>query len=130
MLIDSHCHLDREDYAADRDAVIARARAAGLERAVLIGLWREKGSFGDALELRDTAPDFFAVTLGIHPHEAVDAPEEDFLALEKLAHDPRIVGIGETGLDYHYDHSPRDVQQRAFRRQVVLARSVHKPVVI
>jgi TatD DNase family protein len=130
MLIDSHCHLDRDDYGQDREAVIARARAAGLERAVLIGLWRAPGSFGDALALRDTDPGFFAATIGIHPHESADAPEADFVQMEKLAHDPRVVGIGETGLDYHYDHSPREVQQAAFRRHVRAAKSAHKPVVI
>ena len=130
MLIDSHCHLDRDEYGEDREAVIARAREAGLERAVLIGLWRSKGSFGDALALRDSDPAFFAATIGIHPHEAADAPEEDFATLERLAHDPRIVAIGETGLDYHYDHSPREVQQNAFRRQIRVAKSAMKPVVI
>ena len=130
MLIDSHCHLDRDEYGEDREAVIARARAAGLTRAVLIGLWRAKGSFGDALALRDSDPAFFAATVGIHPHEAADAPEEDFAAMEKLAHDPRIVGVGETGLDYHYDHSPRPVQQDAFRRHIRAAKSAKKPVVI
>jgi len=130
MLIDSHCHLDRDEYGDDREAVIARARAAGLTRAVLIGLWRAKGSFGDALALRDSDPAFFAATVGIHPHEAADAPEEDFAAMEKLAHDPRIVGVGETGLDYHYDHSPRPVQQDAFRRHIRAAKSAKKPVVI
>jgi len=130
MLIDSHCHLDRDEYGDDREAVIARARAAGLSRAVLIGLWRAKGSFGDALALRDADPAFFAATVGIHPHEAADAPEEDFAAMEKFAHDPRIVGVGETCLDYHYDHSPRQVQQDAFRRHIRAAKSAKKPVVI
>lgn len=130
MLIDSHCHLDRDEYGADREAVIARARAAGLERAVLIGLWRAPGSFGDALALRDSDPAFFAATVGIHPHEAAAAPEADYLAMEQLARDPRIVGVGETGLDYHYNHSPPEVQQQAFRRHIRAARAAGKPVVV
>lgn len=130
MLIDAHCHLDRDDYGDDREAVIARAREAGLVRAVLIGLWRAPGSFGDALMLRDRDPAFFAATIGIHPHEAAAAPEADYLEMEKLAHDPRVVGVGETGLDYHYNHSPPEVQQTAFRRHVRAARSAHKPVVV
>jgi TatD DNase family protein len=130
MLIDSHCHLDRDEYGDDREAVIARARAAGLQRAVLIGLWRAPGSFGDALALRDTDPAFFAATIGIHPHEAAEAPESDYLEMERLAHDPRVVGVGETGLDYHYNHSPPDVQQQAFRRHIRAARSAGKPVVV
>lgn len=130
MLIDSHCHIDRDDYGTDRADVIARAKSAGLARAVLIGLWRAPGSFGDALALRDTDPAFFAATIGIHPHDAAAAPEADYLVMEKLAADPRIVGIGETGLDYHYDHSPAEVQQLAFRRHLRAAQSVSKPIVI
>ena len=129
-LVDSHCHLDRSEYGADREQVISRAKAAGLQRAVLIGLWRAPGDFGDALALRDSDPGFFAATIGIHPHESADAPEGDFEYVERLASDPRIVGIGETGLDYHYDHSPRDVQQVAFRRHIGWSRSSQKPVVV
>ena len=82
------------------------------------------------LALRDSDPGFFAATIGIHPHESADAPEGDFEYVERLASDPRIVGIGETGLDYHYDHSPRDVQQVAFRRHIGWSRSSQKPVVV
>ena len=114
-LIDAHCHMDSKEFDADRAETIARAKAAGLQRAVLIGLWRAPGDFGESLAMRDADP-FFAATIGIHPHESADAPEADYAAVERLAHDARVVGIGETGLDYHYDHSPRDVQQQAFRR--------------
>jgi len=130
MLIDSHCHLDLPDFDTDRAETIARAKAAGLTRAVLIGLWRAPGDFGGALALRDADPDFFAATIGVHPHESVDVPEADFQAVETLSRDPRIAGIGETGLDYHYDHSPRPVQRAAFRRQVQIAKAANKPVVI
>jgi TatD DNase family protein len=129
-LIDSHAHLDFEDYAQDLDAVIARARAAGVERIVCVGLWRAPGSFGNALELAARDPSLFAATVGIHPHEAARVPEEDWLEAERLASDPRVVAIGETGLDFHYDHSPRDVQEGAFRRSLRSARAAGKPVVV
>jgi TatD DNase family protein len=129
-LIDSHAHLDSEDYSADLDGVISRARAAGLERVVCIGLWRAPGSFGNALGLAEWQPEFFSATAGVHPHECAQVPENDWRKLEELSCDPRTVGIGETGLDFHYDHSPRPVQERSFRRSLAIARNCEKPVVI
>jgi TatD DNase family protein len=129
-LIDSHAHLDSEDYAADLDAVVARARAAGLERIVCIGLWRAPGSFGNALQLASAEPGLFSATAGVHPHECARVPEDDWRRLEDLSCDPRIVGIGETGLDFHYDHSPRPAQEASFRRSLAIARNCEKPVVI
>jgi TatD DNase family protein len=129
-LVDSHAHLDSEDYDADLDAVVARARAAGLERVVCIGLWRAPGSFGNALSLSASEPAFFSATAGVHPHECARVPEEDWRRLEELSCDPRIVGIGETGLDFHYDHSPRPVQEASFRRSLAMARNCEKPVVV
>jgi TatD DNase family protein len=129
-LVDSHAHLDLEDYEHDLEAVIARARAAGVERIVCVGLWRRPGSFGSALELAARDPGFFAATIGIHPHEAVKVPEEDWRTAEALCGDPRVVAIGETGLDFHYDYSPRDVQEAAFRRSLRMARAAGKPVVV
>ena len=130
MLIDSHAHLDFEDYRADLDAVVARARATGVGRVVLIGLWRAPGQFGNARELATAHPDYFAATIGIHPHECGKVPEEDWRAMERAAADPRVVGVGETGLDFHYDLSPRDVQERSFRRSIAAARAAGKPVVV
>ncbi|HEX9049007.1 MAG TPA: TatD family hydrolase [Anaeromyxobacter sp.] len=127
-LIDSHAHLD--DYGADLDGVISRARAAGLERIVCIGLWRAPGSFGNALELAAREPSFLAATVGIHPHECARVPEEDWARHEALARDPRVVAVGETGLDFHYDHSPRPVQEASFRRSLAAARAAGKPAVI
>ena len=109
-LIDSHAHLDFEDYAQDLDGVVARARAAGLERIVCIGLWRAPGSFGNALELAARDPSFFAATVGIHPHECARVTEDDWARHEALARDPRVVAVGETGLDFHYDYSPRPLR--------------------
>jgi len=130
MLIDSHAHLDRREYAGDLDDVIARARAAGVGRVICIGLWRGPGDFGDALGLAERDPATFAATIGVHPHEAVQVPEEDWATVERLASDPRVVGIGETGLDFYYDHSPRDVQVAAFRRSIRIAKAAGKPVVV
>lgn len=130
MLIDSHAHLDRREYASDLDDVIARARAAGVGRVICIGLWRGPGDFGDALGLADRDPATFAATIGVHPHEAVQVPEEDWATVERLASDPRVVGVGETGLDFYYDHSPRDVQVAAFRRSIRIAKAAGKPVVV
>jgi TatD DNase family protein len=129
-LIDSHAHLDSDDYAGELDQVIARARAAGLERIVCIGLWRKPGDFGNALELAARDPAFFAATIGVHPHEAARVPESDWQACEAAAREPWVVAVGETGLDFHYDHSPRHVQEGAFRRSLRIARAAGKPVVV
>jgi TatD DNase family protein len=129
-LVDSHAHLDRREYAGDLDAVIARARAAGVERIVCVGIWRAPGDFGDALGLVDRDPAYFAATAGVHPHECAQVPEEDWARVEALACDPRTVAIGETGLDFHYDHSPRDVQLASFRRSIRIARDAEKPLVV
>jgi TatD DNase family protein len=129
-LVDSHAHLDFEDYTADLDGVVARARAAGLERIVCVGLWRAPGSFGNALDLAERDPSFFSATVGIHPHECARVPEEDWALHDALARDPRVVAVGETGLDFHYDHSPRPVQEASFRRSLATARAAAKPVVV
>jgi TatD DNase family protein len=129
-LIDSHAHLDFEDFAGDLDGVMARARTAGVRRVVTIGLWRKDGDFGNALELATRWPGFFSATAGVHPHECARVSEADWAGAAALAADPRVVGVGETGLDYHYDLSPRDVQQASFRRSIRLAHQVGKPLVI
>jgi TatD DNase family protein len=130
VLIDSHAHLDFEDFENDLDGVVSRAKAAGLERVICVGLWRAPGSFGNALELVERDPSFFAATAGVHPHEAAQVPEADWELLARLARDPRVAAIGEMGLDFHYDRSPRPVQETAFRRSLRLAREVAKPIVI
>jgi TatD DNase family protein len=129
-LIDSHAHLDFEDFAGDLDGVMARARAAGVGRVVTIGLWRKEGDFGNALELATRWPGYFSATAGVHPHECARVSEADWARSAELAADPSVVGVGETGLDYHYDLSPRDVQQASFRRSIRLAHQVGKPLVI
>ncbi len=129
-LVDSHAHLDFEDYQADLDAVLERARAAGVERIVLVGLWRAPGQFGNALALTARDPARFAAVVGVHPHDCARVPEGDWAACERAARDPATVAVGETGLDYHYDLSPRDRQVECFRRSIRLAAAAGKPVVV
>lgn len=129
-LIDSHAHLDSEDFVGDLEGVMARARSNGVARVVGIGLWRKDGDFGNALELATRWPAFFSATIGIHPHECARVGEADWARSAELAADPRVVGVGETGLDFHYDLSPRDVQEACFRRSIRLAHQVGKPLVV
>jgi TatD DNase family protein len=129
-LVDSHAHVDSTEFDADRDAVWERARAAGIQRIVLIGLWREPGNFGAAVELAAQQPAWLWPTVGVHPHDAAKVPEADWAKLEELAKRSDVVGVGETGLDYHYMHSPKDAQRRGFERQLELAERLGKPVTI
>lgn len=130
MLIDSHAHLDTPAFDTDRDEVITRARAAGVELMLEIaGSDVAQGSLTTGLTLAEEH-DFIYAAVGLHPHEASlydDALEQQFL---QLAAHPKVIGWGEIGLDYYYDHSPRDVQQRVFHRQLELARQVNKPAII
>jgi TatD DNase family protein len=126
-LIDSHCHLDFPDFAADLDAVVERARAAGVERMITIGARVAKAPA--AVEIAERYEDVF-FTVGTHPHEAAGEGAEDFAGMRAFAQHPKCVGIGEAGLDYHYDYAPRDVAQRVFRGQIALARELDLPLVI
>lgn len=130
MLIDSHVHLDGPQFDADRAAVIARARDAGVEIMLEIaGSDIGQGSLEPGLRLAEEY-DFIYAAVGLHPHEAsiFDAGLEERL-LAATAH-PKVVGWGEIGLDYHYDHSPREIQRTVFRRQLELARQCGLPVII
>jgi TatD DNase family protein len=129
MLIDSHCHLDPAYLPEGPGDVLARAEAAGVGAFVCIGVGRDLGAARAAVELADARANVFA-TVGVHPHDAATTSDADFDEIERLARHPRVVAVGEVGLDYHYDHSPRDVQQRTFRRMVALARALGKPIVI
>jgi TatD DNase family protein len=126
-LIDSHCHLDFPDFAGDLDGVVERARAAGVERMVTIGTRVDKAP--GVVEIAERYDDIF-FTVGTHPHEAAAEGAEDFAAMRALARHPKCVGIGEAGLDYHYDSAPRDVAQRVFRGQIKLARELDLPLII
>ena len=127
-MIDSHCHLDSEYFGEDRDPVLARAREAGVGLFITIGVGRGLAAPREAAALAASLPDVYA-TVGVHPHDAAGMTEETWAELEELARRPRVVGVGETGLDYYYDHSPRAVQLEAYRRFVALARAADRPVV-
>jgi len=127
-MIDSHCHLDSESFTPDLPAVLERARGAGVEGMICIGSGSDIGSAHSSVALAGVEPDVYA-TVGVHPHDVARMTEADWTALGGLARAARVVGIGETGLDYHYDHSPREAQQLAFRRFIGLARDAQRPVV-
>lgn len=98
--------------------------------AVVVGLMQKSGDFGNALEVAAAHRGFLTPTMGIHPHDSVDATEGDWSTLERLAEKAEVCAVGETGLDFYYDHSPRDVQAAAFRRQCALAKRLAKPLVV
>jgi TatD DNase family protein len=127
MLIDSHCHLDFPDFAAERDAIVARARAAGVGRLITIST--HVGRYATYREIAE-AYDNVWFTVGTHPHQAHEEPEAPVAQLVELARHPRCVAIGEAGLDYHYDRSPRDVAARVFRNHIAAARESGLPLVI
>ena len=127
-LFDSHAHVDGPEFDADRDEVLARARAAGVRRIVVIGAVGDPSSAERSVALAERDPDVWA-TVATHPHDVEKMTPEWWATHERLARHPRVVAIGETGLDYYYDHSPRELQQAAFRRFLELAHAVGKPVV-
>ncbi len=127
MLVDTHCHIDGDRFDEDRPAVLARARAAGVSAMINVGC--DLPSSQRSVDLARTHADIFAAA-GIHPHEAKLAPDGFDDALVAMAADPRCVAIGECGLDYHYDHSPRDVQRAVFARQIAAARRARRPLVL
>jgi TatD DNase family protein len=128
-IIDSHAHLEFPHFDEDRDAMLARARAAGIEALLAIGSGTGPDNLNAAIPFAEQH-DWIYATIGIHPHEAKLATEEHFERLDALAHHPRVIAWGEMGLDYHYDHSPRDIQQNVFRRQLVQARAAKLPIII
>jgi TatD DNase family protein len=127
-LVDSHCHIDMPQFDADRDAVVERARAAGVQSMLIVGGVDEDAGHRRALGVARAFG--LPVSAGIHPHEARLATDAIYDELSGLAREGRIVAIGEIGLDFHYDHSPRDAQREVFRRQVRLAREVGLPVIV
>jgi TatD DNase family protein len=128
ILVDSHLHLDMPQFDEDREAVVARAREAGVERMLLVGGVDEEQGHRRALRVAEALG--FPASAGVHPHEARLATDAVYDELRGLAQERRIVAIGEIGLDFHYDHSPRDVQREVLRRQLRLAREVGLPVII
>jgi TatD DNase family protein len=127
MLIDSHVNLHAAQFAEDQAEVIARARAAGIEMMLTIS---DKVSSFEAVHAVAMAHDDIWCTVGTHPHEAKENPDLTAQDLIQLAKRPKVVGIGETGLDFHYDLSPRDIQARVFRAHVAAAREAGLPLVV
>lgn len=129
MFIDSHCHLDGPRFAADREQVIARAREAGIANMLAVGTGDGPGTLDCAIKIAERH-DFIYATIGIHPHEAKLATDNDFAQLEQLARNAKVIAWGEIGLDYYYDHSPREIQKNVFIRQMELACAAKLPIVI
>ena len=128
-MIDSHCHLDSKEFDADREEVIARALAAGVDTMVAIGTGNGPPDLEAGIRLAEKYPAFYA-TVGVHPHDASKADAAAFQRLAELTKHPKVVAIGEIGLDYHYDFSPREVQKAVFIEQMRVAADANKPIVI
>jgi len=129
IFVDSHAHLEMEQFDPDRAAMLRRAKDAGIETILAIGSGTGPGSLDCAIQLAEQH-EFIYATIGIHPHEAKLASDADFEEMAQLAKRPKVIAWGEIGLDYFYDHSPRDVQQQAFVKQLQLAQAAKLPVVI
>lgn len=127
MLVDSHCHLDFPDFADERADVLTRARTAGV--GCMLSISTKLSTFPAVRGLAEANPDVFC-TVGIHPHEAETERLDGVAILTEATRHQRVVGIGETGLDYYYDHSDRVVQQRVFRTHIAAARETQLPLVV
>ncbi|MBD8028495.1 TatD family hydrolase [Ureibacillus sp. Re31] len=127
MFIDTHVHLNADQYEEDLQQVIERAIKAKVEKMVVVGFDRK--TIEKAMELADEYEFIYAV-IGWHPVDAIDCTPEDLEWIEQLASHPKVVGIGETGLDYYWDKSPKDVQQELFRKQIHLAQKLKLPIII
>ena len=127
MLIDSHCHLDFPDFATELDAVVARARQAGVGTMLTIGT--KLKAFEGVRNIAERFDDIWC-SVGVHPHEAAEEPIEEASALIAHAQHPRVVGIGEAGLDYYYEHSPKQDQIRNFRAHIAASRETGLPLIV
>jgi len=127
MLIDSHCHLDFPELKGELDAVLDRARAAGV--GLMVSISTRVRQFNELRALVDAYDNVFC-SVGTHPHNAAEEPDIMVEELVELARHPKVVAIGEAGLDYHYDHSPRDVQKKSFRSHIAASRETGLPLVI
>lgn len=127
MLVDSHCHLDFPDFASELDNVVARARAAGIGRIVTISTRVRR--LPGLLAIASRFPDVFC-SVGTHPHHAHEELDVSAGDLVEQSHNPKVVAIGEAGLDYHYDNSPREAQEQGFRAHIAAARETKLPLVI
>ena len=127
MLFDSHAHLDDEKFDSDRDEMLARAAAAGVTNMLCAGADMESSARAVALAKKHAG---VYASVGMHPHDARLMVNDDYDQLAVWAQEKKVVAIGEIGLDYYYNHSPRDIQQKVFIRQLDLARQLHKPIII
>ncbi|WP_099353529.1 TatD family hydrolase [Fredinandcohnia onubensis] len=127
MLIDTHAHLNAIQYQEDLEEVIERAQSEGVEIIVVVGFDRE--TITRAIELADTY-EFIYATVGWHPVDAIDMTDEDLKWIEELCSHPKVVALGEMGLDYYWDKSPKEIQKEVFRKQIALAKKVKLPIVI
>jgi TatD DNase family protein len=128
-LIDSHAHIQGAAYAAEVDEVIKRAGKAGVEKIIVVGGAGELSSNQAAIALADSYGNLYA-TVGMHPHDAKDVGEAELEKLQELTNRPKVIAVGETGLDFYYNHSPHDVQRDIFRRFIRMARETGLPLVV
>src|SRR5215470_5279000 len=129
MLVDSHAHLDDSRFNEDRDAVIQRAWDAGIRKILTIGNGAGPDNMGCGITIAQTH-DWIYTSAGIHPHDAARVEERHYSMIREIAKNPKVLAIGETGLDYYYDNSPRDAQREVFRRQLALAAQLDMPVIV
>ncbi|WP_214825162.1 TatD family hydrolase [Exiguobacterium sp. s28] len=127
MLIDTHTHINAEQFNEDVEATIERARAAGVSPMLVVGF--DNPTITRAIELAETYEDIYAI-VGWHPVDAVDCTAADLKRIETLMAHPKVMALGEIGLDYHWDKSEKDVQQRVFRQQIAIAKRTNMPIVI
>ena len=130
MLFDTHCHLDDPRLYEELDDVLARATEAGVRRITTIGCAQDIESVTSSIKLAHQHPDRITATVGVHPHDAKHFTPELADAIHEAGKDASVVAIGETGLDFHYDHSPHPAQEAAFRGQIAVAKQLKKPLVI
>ncbi len=128
-IVDSHCHLDYAESVEARQAILSRGRAAGIAWFVTVGVGRGTDGARDAIALAESEADVRA-TAGVHPHDAAGCTEETLAVMARMIAHEKVMAVGEVGLDFHYDSSPRDVQREVFRKFVALAKSARKPLVI
>jgi TatD DNase family protein len=128
-LIDTHCHIQTAEFAVDVDEVLTRADSAGVATLIVVGGAGDLSTNDDAVTLAEKHPNLYA-TVGMHPHDAKDVTEADMARLRTLTEHPRVVAVGETGLDFYYDHSPRQMQISMFGRFIDLALETKSPIVV
>ena len=128
-LIDSHAHIQGSEYAGELEGVVARAKEAGVEKIIVVGGAGELASNEAAVALARSFPELYA-TVGMHPHDAKDVGADELERLKALTVNPKVIAIGETGLDFYYSHSPHDTQRRVFSQFIAMARELDLPLVV